>query len=315
MKSPTISAVVTVYNAEEYIGQSLNAILSQTRPPEEVVVVNDGSIDGTPDELERFRGDIRVVRQPNGGHPNALNRGFAEARGDYLAKCDADDIWEPNKLARQVAELETYPEIDIAFSAARIFGQSVGRWGMPAEDDSSVGVLDRHRFGRTLYRVNVICPSSTLIRRGLYERLGPFAEHLAAEDYDYWMRALRAGAVFHYDPATLVGHRRHKRNVSSDQLAMSRTDLFVHSRDADLIASPSLVRRVLARDFFVIGRLLRDQGRPREARAALLASLRHRPTPRGLAWVLVLSAPDHCRQALADGLVSVKRALFSETAS
>jgi glycosyltransferase involved in cell wall biosynthesis len=308
VRAPSISAVVTAYNAEEYVAQTLQAILSQSRPPEEVVVVNDGSTDGTRDELARFRGEIRVVNQSNHGHPHALNRGFGEARGDYLAKCDADDIWEPEKLRRQVEALAARPQIDIAFCAARVFGESAGRWGMPVDDGASAGILDRRSFGRAMYRANGVCPSSTLVRRGLYEQLGPFAEHLAAEDYDYWMRALRAGAVFHYDPAMLVRHRRHNGNVSSNQLAMKRADLYVRCRDAELIDDRALVQKVVAHDYFVLGWLLRDQGRPREARSAFVSSLRHRPTLRAFAWVLILSAPERHRRVLGDRAISLRRA-------
>jgi glycosyltransferase involved in cell wall biosynthesis len=312
MKSPSISAVVTVYNAEEYVAQALQAILSQTRPPEEVLVVNDGSTDGTLNELAQFGKDIRVISQANGGHANALNRGFSEARGDYLAKCDADDIWEPEKLMRQVEALEAQPQIDIAFSAARVFGQSDGRWGLPVGDNPKVGILDPHRFAETMYRANGICPSSTLTRRRLYEQLGKFAEHLAAEDYDYWMRALRAKAVFHYDPAMLVRHRRHQSNVSSNHLAMKQADIFVHNRDADLVDSQPLVQKTLARDFFVVGRLLRDEGRPREARAALVKSLRYKPTPRAMAWAVMLSTPERYQRSLSNRVISAKRALRPE---
>jgi glycosyltransferase involved in cell wall biosynthesis len=312
MKPPTISAVMRVYNAEEYIGESLAAILSQSRPADEVVVVDDGSTDGTLEELARFRSEIRLVRQPNRGYAEALNRCFREARGDYVANCDSDDIWEPDKLARQVDALLAHPEIDIAFGPARFFGEREGEWGMIRGEDRSTGIMGRRRFARTMFRANP-CPStSTLIRRRLYQQLGPFLEHhLVVEDYEYWMRALRAGAVFYYDPAILVRCRRHDNNVSSDQLALHRSDFVVRSRYADLVDSRWFAHTVLARDLFHIARDLSDRDRMREARAVFVDALRHRLTLRGLAWVLVLSAPEPYRRELADGLVSVKRGLMS----
>jgi glycosyltransferase involved in cell wall biosynthesis len=311
MRSPLISAIVRVYNAERYIGQTLEAILSQTHPPYEVVVVDDGSTDGTPDELARFGEDIRVVRQANSGHAPAFNRAFGAARGDYVANCDADDVWEHDKLERQVEALATHPEIDFAFSAARVFGNRDGRWGMPTDDEPYARIMDRRTFGRTMYRSNPICPSTAVIRRCLYERVGPFVgkEQIAIEDYDYWMRALRAGAVFYYDPAMLVRYRRHDVNVSSNYRAMGEADLAVHRWNADLVDSPSLVREVLARDYFVLGRLLREENRAREARAAFVSSLRQKLTLRGLAWALLLSAPERHRRTLSDRVISVKRAV------
>jgi glycosyltransferase involved in cell wall biosynthesis len=308
MSPPTVSVVVTVYNGERFIGESLTAILSQTRPPEEVVVVDDGSTDDTPRELERFGGDIRVISQVNGGHANALNRGFREARGDYCAKCDADDIWMPEKLRRQVSSLTAHREIDVAFGGARFFGLSEG----PRAPYPDAGLLDRGDLLRSLYRANSICASSTLIRRDLYERLGPFDERLGAEDYDYWMRALRAGARFYHDPSLLVRFRQHESNVSADKLKMHRAELLVHSRYAYLLDSRALARKTMARDLRNIARALSDQDRPEQARAAFVSSLRRSPSPRALAWVLLLSAPERGRRPLAAGLISLKRALYHE---
>lgn len=308
MKSPTISAVVPVYNAEEYVAESLTAILSQTCAPGEVVVVDDGSTDGTQDELARFRGEIRVVKQANRGVAGAMNRCFEEARGEYVAKCDADDIWEPEKLERQVAALLAHPEIDIALSGARCFGLTEAlRFPNPG-----VGLLEPRELARRLYRANFVCASSMLIRRHLYEQVGPFVDGLACEDYDYWLRALAAGAVFFYDQNSLVRYREHAQQVSHNVLRMHQAEYKVHRWHSGLIEDSALVHEVQARDLAKIARVLSDQDRPREARAAFVSSLRHRPTLRALAWALVLSAPDRYRRPLSDGLVSIKRTLYPE---
>ena len=307
MKAPTISVVVTVYNAERYIGESLTAILSQTHPPDEVIVVDDGSTDDTPAELAKFNKDIRVIVQTNQGHAPALNHGFKAAHGDYIAKCDADDIWTPNKLQRQTDALTTHPQTDIAFSGAWFFGLIEG----PRAPYPGAGLLDRGDFARRLYRANSVCASSTLTRRRLYERLGPFAEDVRAEDYDYWLRALAAGAVFHYDPEVLVHFRRHEDNISSNKLAMHEAELLVHSRHAELVDEP-LARKTVARDLRNIARLLSDRDQPREAQAAFLSSLRQWPTAQALAWALILSAPGRYRRTIAERLISTKRRLRPE---
>lgn len=308
MKPPTITAMVRVYNAEEYVGESLSAILSQTRPPDEVLVIDDGSTDGTPDELRRFGGDIRVVGQANAGYAGAFNRGFGEARGEYVANCDADDIWEPEKLERQTGALRDHPEIDFAFTGARFFGRTNG----PRAPYPGAGLLQAREVGRRIYRANCICTSSTLIRRSLVERLGPFDERAApCEDYDYWLRVLAAGAVSFYDPRELVRYRTHAEQVSNGLLRMHRREHMLHGRHSALVADPRVVEKTLARDLSNIGRALSDEDRPHEARAAFVSSLRHRPTPRVLGWVLVLSAPARYRRPLANHLVSIKRALVS----
>jgi glycosyltransferase involved in cell wall biosynthesis len=325
MRPPRISAVMRAYNAEQYIGESLAAILSQSRPAEEVIVVDDGSTDGTLEQLARFGSEIRVVRQPNRGYAEALNRCFREASGDYVANCDADDIWEPEKLARQVEAVTAHPKIDIAFGAIWVFGET-GEWPLSlhrtgertlltAAGDSSVGIMDQRRFATTMYRNDVICPSSTLVRRELYERLGPFAEHLAAEDYDYWMRALRAGAVFYYDPARLVRYRTHSTQLTADVLGMIRAGHEVRALHADIIDDRRLVHTVHNNDLFRIGRLLVDEDRPRDARDAFRQSLAHAQggtaseNARALGWIVVLSLPARVRGRLGRAMVGCSRAL------
>jgi glycosyltransferase involved in cell wall biosynthesis len=308
--TPTITAVVGAYNAEAWIGATLEAILSQTHAPDEVVVVDDGSTDGTAAELAKFGDAIRVVSQPNGGCPAAFNRAFREASGEYVAMCGADDLWEPDKLERQVSVLRAHPEIDVAFGGADIFGHIEGPFG-PAPGD---GLLDNARFTETLYAANIVCASSVLVRRELATRLGPFVERFSADDYDYWMRALRVGAVFFYDPHVLVRYRRHNANVTNNVLWMQQSTHLVHRWHADLPGDRRLVRTVLARDLFNIARLLVDEDRPGEARATFVASLRQRLAPLALAWALVLCVPERVRRQAVPALVALKRALRAQPA-
>ncbi len=310
--SPSITVAIPAYQAERFIAETLESILAQTHAPEEIIVVDDGSTDGTARELERFGDRIRVIRQPNGGCAAAFNTAFQAARCDFVAECGADDIWEPNKLERQIDALTAHPEIDIAFGAARVFGTADGCWGMPNSESLDAGILDRRSFARTMYRLNPICPSTLLIRRSLYERLGSFDEEIGTEDYEYWMRSLRGGAVFYYDPETLVRYRRHDANASSNHLSMREADLFVHRRYAAEVEDPTLVREVLAEDYFALGRILRNQHDTREARSAFVASLRQRPTLRALAWTLLVSLPERHHDRLASRVISVKRALHTE---
>jgi glycosyltransferase involved in cell wall biosynthesis len=305
MKVPTISAVVPVYNTEQYVGEALTAILTQTHPPDEVIVVDDGSTDRTQDELARFRTDIRVVRQSNCGVAGAMNRCFEESRSTYVAKCDADDVWEPDKLERQAETLRVHPEVDVALSGSRFFGLSEGpRAPYPGE-----GLLDRRELAMRLYRANFICSCTTVVRRSFHRQLGPFREDIACEDYDFWLRALAAGAVFFYDPNALVRCRAHSQQVSSNVLRMHEAEYTTHRWHSGLLENQHLVNKVLARDLSNVARALSDQDRPGEALAAFMSSFRHKPTLRVLVWMMVLSLPDRFRRPLADGLIATKRAL------
>ena len=308
MSTPTVSAVLTVYNGERYLTQALDAVLSQTRPPDEVVVVDDGSTDGTARLLEGYGSAIRVVHQPNAGHPAGFNTGFREACGEYLARCDADDIWDAHKLECQLAALEAHPEVDICFTAAATFGRVEQQFS----SHPGSGILEPASFARRLYRRNMVCSSSVVIRRATFERLGPFCEPLITEDYEYWMRALKAGAVFFYEPRTLVSYRLHEGNVTNKRLRSYRSLLESHERHSDLVDDPRLVRAVLAGDHFMLGRFLVDEDRPREARHEFALALRQRVSVRGLAWIAVLCSPSGARRRLGDGAVSLKRLVRPE---
>jgi glycosyltransferase involved in cell wall biosynthesis len=316
MKAPRISAVLRIYNGEEYLGETLRSILAQTRPADEVVIVDDGSTDGTPDVLAGFGDAIRVVVQRNSGHTMALNRAFAEARFDYIANCDADDLWEPDKLERQAEVVAAHPEVDIAFSCARSFGLFETDWARP----SLTGVVPAAAMAQPLYRRNFICASSTLIRRRLYERLGPFAlwrvESLpgefvegCCEDYDYWLRAVRARAVFYYDRSVLAHHREHGGGATFDRLRIRRATYLAHREYADVV-DRQLARAVLADDLNQMGRLLADDESCRDqARQAFRCSIRRKPTPFASAWLLLLAAPSHQRAAMISRSLAVRRQL------
>lgn len=318
--SITITAAVAAYNSERWIGETLESILNQTRAPDEVIVVNDGSTDGTARVLAGFGRAVRVITRENGGCPAAFNTAFAAATGDYVAMCGSDDIWEPQKLQRQAETLARHPEIDIAFGHATVFGSEEGALARP----DGTGLLDTPRLFDHLFAANTLCAPSALVRRSLYARLGPFVERYRrgdvierfnADDYEYWMRALKAGAQFFYDPRVLVSCRRHDTNVTNDFGHMRRSSYAVHRDYADGVTDRHLVRTILATDLFVIGRDLVDAGRRREARAAFRAALRHRPMPRALAWAAVLSLPPRVGQLAGERLVEAKRVIAPPNAS
>src|SRR5439155_7367132 len=172
---------------------------------------------------------------------------------------------------RQVDVLRQHPEVDIACSGARRFGLVDRVHAMPPGD----GVLDPRQFARIMYRGNQICASTALVRHRLFELVGPFRERLASEDYDYWLRALAAGAVFYYDPAVLVRYRQHEGQVTSDRLGIYRETYLVHRWHAGVVDNSRLVRSVHAEDLLGIGRQLVGDGHPGEASRAFRHSLRY----------------------------------------
>lgn len=290
---PTITAVVGAYNAERYIAQTIESILAQTRPADEIVVVDDGSTDGTLRQLELFAGRIRVVTQSNGGCPAAFNRAFAEATGDYVGMCGADDLWAPAKLELQAAALAAHPEIDIAFGHTWSFDAVEAPWPDPPGD----GVLDAGPLLNALYHENIVCASSVLVRRSLYQRLGPFIEEVdgerfACDDYDYWLRALTHGAVFYYGKGLHTRYRRHDGNATLNQGWLCRSRTATHRLHARAIPDARLVSATLASDLRLQARAEASEGEMSRARRSFIRSQRYEPDARAIAFALILSLPE-----------------------
>ena len=172
---PQVSVVLAAYNAEPFLGAALDSIAEQTfTGAMEVVVVDDGSTDATAEIVRRHRVGARLIQQANAGSAAARNRGIEEARGRYVAFHDADDLWLPAKLDRQLAALaETgarWSYTDAWFFDADS-GETLGRWSdthpMPAGD-----------VARDLLRGNFLTVPTVLVERAVLERVGGFPETL-----------------------------------------------------------------------------------------------------------------------------------------
>ena len=119
-----VSVIIPVYNGEQFISRAIQSALSQSVKPFEVIVINDGSIDGTAEKLASFGKGINVLTIPNGGVANARNMGIKASSGEVIAFLDADDVWFEDKLKSQLAVFERYPDVgfcccDFAFSPGR----------------------------------------------------------------------------------------------------------------------------------------------------------------------------------------------------
>lgn len=119
-----VSVIITVYNGEKYIRQTLQSIMDQEYPNLEIIIVDDGSTDDTASIIKQFPADISYCYQPNSGIAKSWNKGVEKANGTYLTFIDADDIWTEGKLNFQVKFLENHPEVDIVFGYAREFIES-----------------------------------------------------------------------------------------------------------------------------------------------------------------------------------------------
>lgn len=199
-----VSCVIPVFNGERYLAEALDSALAQTQRPIEIIVSDDGSTDGTADVARGFGDPVVYIHQENAGAPAARNRGITAARGDFVAFLDADDIWRPEKLARQSAAFAARPGLDISTTDYENF------WVAELEDE------ERSLRVRGLQRVMAGYVNQTgMVRRQLFDKVGLFDPTLRHRDgMDWYLRAVEAGAVAEHLPLALTRRRLHYENVS-----------------------------------------------------------------------------------------------------
>jgi glycosyltransferase involved in cell wall biosynthesis len=127
---PVVSVVIPAFNAARYLGEALDSVFGQTLTDLELVVVDDGSTDETPQVVQGYGSRVRYVRQPNAGVASARNRGVAESSGRYVAFLDADDVWLPGKLERQLEALAARPSARVCHSDFDLMGAGTAPAGL-----------------------------------------------------------------------------------------------------------------------------------------------------------------------------------------
>ena len=219
MSSPLVSVVITAWNMEAWIGETLDSALAQTHPHVEVIVVDDGSTDSTPAILARYAGRIRTLRQSNQGLAAARNAGIALSRGEYVALLDADDLWTPDKLAVQVAVAARHPDSGligcdgVEFEGSTILRESLlNGAALDAVRHAPGAEVEGDFHTRFIRDVPMACPAQTLIPRRVLIAIGPF-RNSRVQDYDYYLRvAQRFPVTLHAD--SLVRWRYREGSMS-----------------------------------------------------------------------------------------------------
>lgn len=225
MMVPRVSVVIPAYNAQEYISESIRSVLAQTYRRVEIIVVNDGSRDRTPELLAGFGSRIRVIHQDNMGLSGARNTGIRAARGELIAFLDADDLWLPQKTEKQVHLFKNDSRIGFVYTRILPFGPNAER------DFRYISPrFHRGRILRHLFLYPFITVSSVMVKKECLDKVCLFdPENPSTQDYDLWMRLAqyyRADFV----PEALVRYRVHASGMSRDRVFMLRWILYVIER-------------------------------------------------------------------------------------
>jgi glycosyltransferase involved in cell wall biosynthesis len=201
--APLVSCIVPVFNGERFVAETVESMLAQSYRPIEVIVVNDGSTDGTAAVLERFAERIRVVYQENAGQAAARNHGLQEASGEFIAFLDADDLWLPEKLERQMAHLAAHPD------AALCTSMMVNFWEAELAEEAE-------QMRDTAHAQPYLATwQGILARREVFDRVGALDTGVAFSDVREWLhRAKGMGVLVEHLDQVLVRRRIHANNLS-----------------------------------------------------------------------------------------------------
>jgi glycosyltransferase involved in cell wall biosynthesis len=277
-----VSVIIPTYNSGPLVVEAVASVLAQTRPADEIIVVDDGSTDNTAQRLEPVRERIHYVRQANSRVAAARNTGVGLSTGDVIAFLDADDAWHPQKLARQLSVLERRPEIGLL--ATRVTGLPGPT--LPLDGRAEPRVTDLAL--QNLLVANVLATSSVLVRRSVLDRAGEFDRQLfGPEDYDLWLRCAQVSGVAVLDEP-LTAYRDTYGSLGKQADTMRRGLLAIHAKLEVAGVWKGrwwLRRKSTAHIDYTTGFLMFAAGRSGSAARLLVSSLLRYPVPMSRAEV------------------------------
>ena len=198
---PLISVIIGVYNAARYLGEAIDSVLAQTHPRLELIVVDDGSTDGSGQVAESYGAPVRCIRQENGGMAAARNRAIPEVRGNFLSFLDADDRFPPDKLRNQLDLFHAEPELDVVYG-------HVTEFLSPDLDERAQALLRA-----PAHDVPWPTPNLMLVRRESFLRVGLFSTDLKVGiGVDWHARANELGLRSAVPPIVVLERRLHAAN-------------------------------------------------------------------------------------------------------
>jgi glycosyltransferase involved in cell wall biosynthesis len=211
---PLVSAIITTYNRRSYLRGAVLSVLNQDYPDKEVIIIDDGSTDHSEEEVRDL--PVTYVSKENGGISSARNKGIEVSKGAYLAFLDVDDLWLKGKLSAQMAQMER-EAYDISYTDEI--------W---IRNGKRINQKQRHRkFSGWIFPqclpLCIISPSSAVIKRDIFDAVGPFDESLpACEDYDMWLRITSRYPVLFLEKPLIQKTGGHADQLSRKYEAMDR---------------------------------------------------------------------------------------------
>lgn len=243
---PRVSVITPAYNAARFLAETINSVRNQTVTDWELLVVDDGSTDGTVAIVERYAardGRIRLLKQANLGPSSARNRAMRAARGAFFTFLDSDDQWLPGFLEHQLGVFAQHPETALVTGTAYYLGGPLsGRTRRRPADGYPVLTLEHIIENDSAVFI------MTVFRRQVFDEIGGLDDsQWTSEDYDFWIRAALAGFVFRVTTRPLALYRRHAGSLSTDSARMLRGILHTYDKTRAACPAGSPAREALDR--------------------------------------------------------------------
>lgn len=272
---PLVSVIIPAYNSEKYLTATVESVLVQTYAQWELIIVDDGSMDGTYEIASQYAKDdnrIKVLRQNNSGVSIARNNGYRQSIGKYLGFLDADDIWLPTNLAEKVAYLEVHPSVGLVHTDMRFVDANLNPVG-----HINIGLEGNVLDDLLLWEECVIpSPSSILVKREIVEKAGLFDKRLStAADQEFFFRVASITEIGRI-PKALGLYRTHSANMSKN-VALLEMDHILAFRIAEgnkLFKSRWFRNKCFSNMYMIIaGCWWNDAGKPLKGIRFLLKSI------------------------------------------
>lgn len=292
MQRRQVSVVIPCFNAERYIASTLRAVQAQSGAELEIIVVDDGSTDGSAALVERDFPAARLLRRANAGVAAARNAGIAAAGGEWIAFCDADDIWLPGKLAAQFEAMEAVPGCRMSYTAWHVWFSDAPEpepalLQRLAEDATSPRWAGASGWLYPELLLDcVVWTSSVLMQHSLLDEIGDFDTSLRiGEDYDLWLRASRATtiervarplALYRQHPASIT--RSAPRDNYRGRVVQRALDSWGLAGPDGRLADAAAVRAALAGSWSQFAYAQLEAGQRSAARRSLREALRVQPS-------------------------------------
>ena len=241
---PAVSVLMPCYNAEAVVAEALHSLSNQTLADFEIVAVDDGSTDSTLAILQAWSREdsrLRVLPRPHEGIIPALNAGLQACRAPYVARMDADDRCQPERLERQVAYLDGHPEVTLVSCQVEGFPQETLREGFRIYIDWQNSLVSNDDIRREIFVESPIAHPSATFRKAVVEDLGGYQDHGWAEDYDLWLRLYLQDARFAKIPQILLYWREYPERLTRRDGRYS-IENFLRAKACYLVRGP-LARR------------------------------------------------------------------------